>query len=213
MIYPDMMQSWYRGCIACTMDVDARNEAGYEPIKGIVEKILSAESLEDIKALYLDTDLKNRVENMLDIGVSTGISDADSYYVLVFSPDLIMSDSANYQEENEYGTLLHDFNRDLFLYMMDRLGMDRENALKCFTDAIELERELASHIYTDEESMRSDFMEKINNVMTLDEITELANKYPLKEVLEAKGLVYDGGILSLIRIMSAALTEYLQKRM
>ena len=203
----ELVQGMYR----LYMDVDARNEAGYEPIKGSVEKILSAESLEDIKALYLDTDLKNRVENMLDIGVSTGISDADSYYVLVFSPDLIMSDSANYQEENEYGTLLHDFNRDLFLYMMDRLGMDRENALKCFTDAIELERELASHIYTDEESMRSDFMEKINNVMTLDEITELANKYPLKEVLEAKGLVYDGGYIvsdpDYVRCLDGVFTE------
>lgn len=161
-------------------DMDARNEAGYEPIKRSVEKILEAESLKDIKALYLDADL-------------------------------IMNDSANYLEENEYGTLLHDFNEALFLYMMERLGMDRENALKCFNDAIELERKLASHIYTDEESMRSDFMQRINNVMTADEITELVSTYPMKEVLEANEFVYDGGYIvsepDYIRFLDEVFTE------
>lgn len=192
-------------------DLDARNKAGYEPIKGSVERILAAESLDDIKALYLDADLKYEVENLLGIGIGTGISDADSYYVYVSSPDLIMSDSANYLKANEYGTLLHDFNEALFLYMMGRLGMGREDALKSFNDAIELERKLASHIYSDEESMRSDYMERINNIMTLDEVMELVNTYPLREVLEAKELVYDGGYIvsnpDYIRFLDEVFTE------
>ncbi|WP_455619991.1 M13-type metalloendopeptidase [Eisenbergiella sp.] len=200
-----------QGMFDLYMDVDARNKVGYDPIKGSVEKILAAESLDDIKALYLEPDLKYEVENLMGVSVSTGISDADSYYVWISSPGLIMSDSANYLEENEYGTLLHDFNEELFIYMMNRLGMDRENALTCFQDAIELERKLAPHIYTDEESMRSDFMERVNNVMTLEEITELVNTYPLKEVLEANELGYDGEYIvtdpDYIRCLDGIFTE------
>lgn len=196
-----------QGLFGLYTDIDARNEAGYEPIRPIVEKILAAESLDDIKRLYLDGDFGYEVENLLSFDISTGISDASRYYAWVSLPTLIMSDSANYLQENEYGTLLRDFNKDCFLYMMNRLGMSGEDALKCFDDAIALETELAPHIYTDEESMRSDFREKINNVMTFDELTGLVNEYPLKEVLEVSEIVYDGGYL----VVDPDYIQYLDK--
>ena len=87
-----------QGMFDLYMDVDARNKAGYDPIKGSVEKILAAESLDDIKALYLEPDLKYEVENLMGVSISTGISDADSYYVWISSPGLIMSDSAAWTE-------------------------------------------------------------------------------------------------------------------
>lgn len=200
-----------QGLFRLYTDMDARNETGYEPVRGTVERILAADSIEDIKELYLDADLKEDMSNLVGVSISTGISDADSYYVCISAPSLIMDDSANYFKESEYGTMLQDYSADLFVYMMGRLGMDEETALKCYDDAIALETMLASHIYTNEEGMRSDFMEKINNVMTFDEVAGLVKTYPLKEVLEVNGLAYDGGYIvyepDYIRSLDGVFTE------
>lgn len=200
-----------QGLFGLYMDLDSRNEVGYEPLKGNVEKILAVENLDDIKKLYLDENLKDEVENLLDFSIGTGISDSNAYYVWVSSPSLIMSDSANYLDESEYGTLLHDLYEEFFVYMMDRLGMSEEEALKCYDDAIALETELAPHIYTDEESMSSDFMEKIDNVMTFKEIMGLVNVYPLEEVMKANDFDYDGGYIVLdpdyVRCLDEVFTE------
>jgi len=172
-------------------DMDARNEAGYEPVRETAEKILAAGNLEDVKSLLFEYD----VERLLDFSVNRGISDAETYYIHVSSPLLLMGDAANYFEETEYGMILHDFYHDISVYMMGRLGMSEEDAVTCYEDAISLEMELAPYIYTDEEVMRSDYAERINNVMMLDEVAALTEGYPLREMLEALGVAYDGGYI------------------
>ena len=174
------------------LDWDARNGKGYTELQGLYEKVIAAKSIEDITRLLTDEESYFWLYNFMSFAVSPGLNDPDTYIVNITTPGLLLADSAEYSERSELGDMIYSAFGDMFTYMAGRMGMSEEDARKCYDRAIALEGRLAERIYTTEESNRDDYLTKINNEMTYDEVKSLAKNYPLDRILTLWGLKYDG---------------------
>ncbi|MCR5177891.1 MAG: hypothetical protein K6C95_02790 [Lachnospiraceae bacterium] len=174
------------------LDWDARNGKGYTELQGLYEKLMAADSIEDITRLLTDEESYFWLYNFMSFAVSPGLNDPDTYIVNIMTPGLLLVDSAEYSERSEWGDMIYSAFGDMFTYMAGRMGMSEEDARKCYDRAIALEGRLAERIYTTEESNRDDYLTKINNEMTYDEVKSLAKNYPLDRILTLLGLKYDG---------------------
>lgn len=177
------------------LDMDARNEIGVKPLEEVFNVIQNIDSFEEINELISESEYANDLYNIVTVGVDTGLEEPDLYIGYIDSPSLLLNDSAEYEEMTEYGQIRYDYKKDEFKYIAGRLGMDAKTAEEIFDNAIEYEREFAKYIYTDEEEMASDFMDKINNYLTFDEVIGLSKNYPMEKVLDRRGLIFDGSYL------------------
>lgn len=180
---------------ALILDWDARDASGVSEIEDIYKKLLAINSTDDIDSLYEDKDIQDELSTFFDFSANIGFNDPELYVVAVDTPGLLLNDSAEYTERSEYGDMYYGFRKDLFTYIAGRLGMTDEEASKCFDDAISFETKLADHIYTTKEQKQDDHYEKINNEMTLDELTDHCSAFPLRRILDTAGYSYDGNYL------------------
>ena len=174
------------------MDWDSRNKLGVSELQGEYDKIRDAKSVDDITKLLTDKETVYDYYNFIRIKSDVGLNDPLTYIAALDSPKLILKDSAEYSERTELGDIYGGITKDLFVYAASKFGMTEEDANKCFDEAIALETKLASHIYTTKEQKSDDIFEKVNNEMSIDDVTALSKKFPLKNLLEALGYVYDG---------------------
>ena len=178
------------------LDWDARNKSGVSELQGAYDRILSAESLEDITNLLTDTEYSCRIVNgFIKFAAETGLNDPDRYLVEISLPKLLLEDSAEYSERTELGDMYYGLRKEMFAFIAGKLGMSEEDAYKTFDAAIGLETKLASKIYTTREKHQDDYFDRINNEMTYSELTSLSRVFPLDQILSEYGYQYDGSYL------------------
>ena len=174
------------------LDWDARNASGVSEIQKLYDEIMGITDIEDITRLITDGKTTDKLYSFVSYGPFLGMNDTERYIVFIDSPALLLNDSAEYKERSEYGDIYYGYYRDLFIYLVGRMGMNESRAKKCFDNAIGLEAALSDRIYTTMEQHNVDFMEKINNEMSFNDATNLAKVFPLEEILTASGYKYDG---------------------
>ena len=174
------------------LDWDSRNKLGISEIKEEYDKLVAANSIDDITKLLTDKDTVYDYFGLVSFGTTTGINDPETYLAMIDTPSLMLGDSAEYAQRTENGEMTYGFNKELFAYMAQKYGMTEDEANKCFDNAIDFEAKLATKIYTTNEQYAEDIYEKINNEMTFDEAVSKSKKFPLKEILTAAGYKYDG---------------------
>ncbi len=174
------------------LDWDSRNAAGVTEIQDNFDKILAAQNIDDITALFINKDSTEQYYDFFGYGVNTGLNDPNKYIVCVSTPGLLLRDSAEYANRTELGDLYYNLRKELFEFISAKLGLSTEDASKYFDAAVELETKLSEKIYSTEDSLSDDYLDKINNEMSFDDVSALANVFPLKEILTASGYKYDG---------------------
>ena len=175
------------------LDWDARNELGVTPLESTTNKLLSANSLDEITKLSTDAD--SELADLFSYYSYGGISDSSKNYLYLDTVGLLLSDAANYEENSEYGQMLYGYYEDTYVYLANRLGIEESDATSQFENCIALETLLAKNIMTDEEMMASDYYDKVNNVMSMDDALSLCVNYPLETLLKTEGVEYGGSVI------------------
>ncbi len=173
------------------LDWDTRNSIGVSPLKELYDKILEADTIDDITEL-LTGDTVYEYYDFVGYGADTGLNDPSTYLCSIGTPRLLLSDSAEYEERSDYGDILYGYRKDIFTYIAGKMGMSEEEAGKRFDEAIDIQRILAKKIYTTEEMYSEDIYDKINNEMSFEEVVSLAKVFPLEKLLTSAGYKYDG---------------------
>ncbi len=173
------------------LDWDARAEVGVTPLEETTNALLSITNIDEIKELITDSDYMGDVSPVCTYSIYSGIEDSTYKQVYVDEMMLIRQDAAEYPEASEYGAMYEEIARTYFVYLMDRLGMPEEEANAHFDNAIAFETEMADCLYTVDEMYAVDYMDKVNNNMTFEEVVGLTTNYPMEDILTAEGLKYD----------------------
>ena len=187
----DLIQTYNR----LILDWDARNSAGYTELKELYDKIASASGTDDITALLTDRETQQMLYSFVSYGAERSLNNPDSYVVCIGSPDLILRDSAEYPDRSEYGEMYYGYYRDLFIHMSEKMGEEKSVAEKRFDSAIGLETRLAEKIYTTQDQYMDDYLDRINNEMSFREAVQLADTFPLEDIITSSGYKYDGTYL------------------
>lgn len=169
-------------------DWDARNKQGVSVLKEDYDRILGIRELKDMTEYMLDEKNTYKGNPFVSIGVSGGLSDAKKNYVYLSSPQFTLGDPAEYQERTELGETYYNCKKEAFVYLAGRLGMDAGEAEKRFDSGIEMEGKLAKDCLTSEDQMASDYMNRINNLMSFEKLGYYDNSFPLRTLIEKKGL-------------------------
>ena len=177
------------------LDWDARSKAGVTEISGLFEKLSAVKNTKDMDALMTDPDFLLEDVGLVSYGAELGLNDQSKYLIAVMTPELLLNDSAEYKERSEFGDMYYGFNKDAFLYLAKKLGLSEEDAEQTFENALEFETKLSESIMTTEETSSDDYLQKINNEMTFDELTALCKNFPVGEILKADKYAYDGKYL------------------
>ena len=188
----ELLYTYYR----LLLDWDARNNKGVSELKGTYDRILSAENLDDITNLMMDTESSPIINSFLiNFAAEVGFNDPDKYLVKISLPGLLLEDSAEYSERTGLGDMYYGLRKEMFAFIVGKLGMSEENAYRIFDAAIELETKLSSKIYTTKETNQDDYIDRINNEMTYSELTALSKVFPLDQILSTFGYQYEGSYL------------------
>ena len=174
------------------MDWDARDKTGFTEVKLLTDPILNAGSLEELTEQLLTEDGLIFLVNFISTSVHPSYNDSRHNAVFISPESLLLDDPAEYENLTEYGEMTDSYNRKMFLYYSDRMGMDEADAEKMFESARALEEKLSRKMLTAEETLRDDYVEKANNEMSYKELEELSVNFPLTDILKASNIVYDG---------------------
>ncbi|MCR5407048.1 MAG: hypothetical protein K6E88_09725, partial [Lachnospiraceae bacterium] len=177
------------------LDWDAREKLGVSEIEDTYKRLLGIESIDDVNDLYEEKEMLNTIDTFFGYEAATGFNDPDLYVIGVATPELLLDDSAEYKDRTEYGDMLYGFGKDAFVYMAKRMGMTEDDAVKYFEDAIDFEAKLAEGIYTTKETKQDDYISKINNEMTYEDLTDHCKNFPIGRILDIDGYSYDGSYL------------------
>lgn len=180
----ELTQSLYNAYL----DWDARNEAGVEPVMPVIEDINSLDSLAAVSEFICDPMGRAMfVPTFISVGNDSGLDDAASYITCVVHDGFTLSDAAEYQNRTEYGDRYYSAYKKLASAMLQRVGYAKDEAETMFDNMIAFEGKLAEVSLTSEDQMQPDYIQKINNVMTLSEIEEMMPGFPVKEYIDALG--------------------------
>lgn len=176
-----LVQSLYRAWL----DWDARNTLGVEPLRKTVEEIQAVSNLEELTDMFCDRDSK--AGQYIGFGAGIGFNDPETYLLIISPMGLLLGDSAEYSERTEMGERYEAAYRTAAGKMLPKLGYTKEEAAKMMDRAFALETELAGAIMTSVESMAPDYVQRINNEMSLDEAYAICRNFPLSAIIDAWG--------------------------
>ena len=176
-----MVQGLYRACL----DWDTRNALGVEPVRKTVDRILAVSSLDELTALFCDRD--EEVGQLFGFGTDTGLNDPETYLLAINSMGLLLGDSAEYVNRTEMGKRFEEAYRMVAAKMLPKFGYTEEEASEMMDRALALETELAGGIMSSAERMSPDYIQRINNEMSLDEAYALCENFPLSTIIDAWG--------------------------
>ena len=180
----ELVRDLYGECL----DWDARNEQGMEPVMDTVEMIRSAGNLDAISDIISDPDRDVLLSVFLDYGVDVGLSDASTYVAYVKPASFLLKDAAEYKERTMTGDLYYKAGKAETAALLVRAGFGQEEAEELFDMAIDFEAQLAEVAFTSADTMATDYYEKIDNVMSPQELSSISGNYPMEGYLHAEGL-------------------------
>lgn len=178
------------------LDWDARNEDGVGPIRQTVEEIQDIQTIDELSDFIcsLDGTLYIR-DNGYGYGTgffvtlknSSDLNDATSYITEIFTDGFTLDDPAEYSGRTEQGDRYYEAYKYAAAEMLSRFGIEKDEADAMFDDMIALEGKIAEKAMTSEDYMAADMYERINNVMTTEELKSLTVNFPLYQIVSAAG--------------------------
>ena len=172
---------------ALVSDWDYRNAQGVEPAMPIINAIRSIDSLEALTAYLYD---RNNLLRYYPLTMSVGADfvNPDIYITQIWTPDLMLSDSAEYKERTQAGELSYALYEQLGTYMLQRLGFSGEEAARVIGNAFAFDALMAEHIKPTATHYQADYFASILNYYSPEELEALAGGFPILDMLREYGL-------------------------
>lgn len=179
----ELLHSYYHAIL----DWDSRNAAGVTPIMPTVEDIQGIKTLDELSDFICDTDRSMYVASFVKFGNGPDLADSTKYVLYLMTDSLILGDSAEYKARTEQGERIYAAEQYLATYILGRLGYSEEEAKKMLDTTLEFEKKLAEVSLTKSEQMSPDYISKIYNLYTKDQVSEMMGNFPLMRLIENAG--------------------------
>lgn len=179
-----IIQDTYKAYI----DVDKRNAAGFSSVMPYVEKIEAVKSIDEYLKLILEDPEISHMTGIVGIGVDFDFEDGTMLVPNVNSVNLSLSDSAEYKNLTDRGTLYKDAATVYWGKLLKKAGYSDKQAENYIDSYFELETQMAEYIYDLETSYREDYIQMISNAFTREELNELAGDFPMEKLIVSQGM-------------------------
>ena len=168
-------------------DWDYRNAQGTEPVKPAIEAMKAIDSMDSLLAYMENKNAPLRFFPLI-VAVGADLANPDVYITQIAASSLILKDSAEYTERTLAGEQRFETNRQVALYMLQRLGFSEAEADAIIGNGMAFESIMAEHIRPAAAAYQSDYIQSILNYYTEEELVSLAGSFPIMDMIEAYGL-------------------------
>ena len=166
------------------MDWDTRNELGAAPVK---EDVDAVEEIDSIDALteYLGTKpMEDQLGTIYSVSGTVDFEDSSAHVLMISNSSLLLGDPAEYRELTDLGAVIKEARTKLADRMLQKLGYSGEEAADKIENCLAFEAELAPAMMTQEEQGQPDYISRINNRYTREEVEEAQGDLPILSTLE-----------------------------
>ncbi|MBQ6781487.1 MAG: M13 family metallopeptidase [Treponema sp.] len=169
------------------LDWDARNAAGTTPVLPIIQDIRAIKTIDDLSDFICDPERSFWTPTLVSIGNEASFDDASSYATCISTDSLTLDDAAEYQNRTETGNRYAKGIFHIFEATAVRLGYSKKEAQDVFDTTLGFEGKIAAKSLTQADEMSPDYIQKINNSYTPQEVAKLLTKFPLVRYIESQG--------------------------
>lgn len=166
------------------MDWDTRNELGVTPLKEDVDAVEAIDSIEALTEYLGTTPYEDQVGSLYEIAMMDDLDDSSVHVLYIAQGPLFLDDPAEYRELTAYGASIKEARTKLAGRILQKLGYSEEEAAGKIVNCLAFETELAQAMMTKEEQGKPDYISRINNRYTRDELEEAQGELPILDVLE-----------------------------
>ena len=166
------------------MDWDSRNALGVAPLKEKTDKIEAISTIDGLMDYFAKTPPEKQLTVLWRAGTNTDFNDSSRYILAVADPGVLLRDSAEYKKLTPFGKTKKDAYTALAQKMLVKLGYSEEEAAQKIDNSFAFETMAADTIYTNEEMGKADYITRINNIYSREELQKLQGKLPILAALE-----------------------------
>ena len=166
------------------MDWDSRNALGVSPLKEITDTVEDISGIDELMAYFVETPAEKQLGALWGGGASQDLADSSRYILTIADPGLLLKDSAEYRELTPYGTIRKDAYTVLADKMLRKLGYSEEEAAQKIDNCFAFETMMADTIYTNEEQRSPDYLSRVYNIYSREDLEALQGRLPVLTVLE-----------------------------
>ena len=184
------------------LDVEKRNELGIEPALPVLEKIKNIKTIDDLNA-QAEELLLSDLALPINMGVTADMKDATKNSFVVLGPDIILPDTAYYDDANPAKAQLLQIYSVMVSQLLAKSPLNEEEQKLFLEDTLKFDALVAKSVKSRVEW--ADYA-KNYNPMPLEEVNELVKPFDLKGLL--KKLYLDKAPETLIVYDPRAIKEF-----
>jgi putative endopeptidase len=165
-----------------TLNMEARNKQGIEPIKKISEEIKNIKTLNDIANLNTESKIGNP---LIQFGCEVDLKDATKHALYISPTALSLGNSDEYVKPTENSARIKSLAENYYSTILTLSGYSKEQAKAKIDNLFKFESMIASSIIGKEEaSKNNNIIDEEYNVYTLNELDALAPNLNLKTIMK-----------------------------
>ncbi|MCE5219872.1 MAG: M13 family metallopeptidase [Clostridium sp.] len=165
-----------------TLNMEARNKQGIEPIKKMIEEINNIKSTKDIANLNTESKIGNP---LLQIVCQVDLKDANKHALYIAPPTLSLGNSDEYVKPTENSKKVKGLVETYYINLLTLSGYTNDQAKAKVDNLFKFENMIAPSITGKEELSKNDnAIDEQYNVYTLDQIDSLAPNLNIKTIIK-----------------------------
>jgi putative endopeptidase len=165
-----------------TLNIEARNKQGIEPLKKIIEEINNIKSLSDIANINSDSKIGN---TLIQFAPSVDLKDATKYALYIAPTALSFGNSDDYVKPTENSARIKSLGINYYTTLLTLSGYSTEQAKAKIDNLVKFENMIAPAIKgKEEQSKNNNAIDEQYNVYTLAELDTLAPNLNLKTMMK-----------------------------
>ena len=166
------------------MDWDSRNAVGVAPLKEEVDKVEQISTIDELMAYFVEYPAEKQLSSLWSTEVNPDLNDADRKVFWISDAGVLLGDSAEYKSLTSFGKIKKEAYTTLAKKILVKLGYSEQEAVQKIDNCLAFEVMMADSIYTNEESQRPDYISRINNMYSREDLEKLQGKLPILADLE-----------------------------
>ena len=166
------------------MDWDSRNALSVAPLKEQTDKLEAMSTIDELLAYHVETPYEKQLWTLWSTEVSPDLNDSNRNIIMIGNGGLLLNDSAEYRKLTPYGKVKKEAYTALAKKMLVKLGYSEEEADQKIDNCFAFETMLADSILTHEEQQKPDYVSRINNIYSREDLEKLQGKLPILASLE-----------------------------
>lgn len=166
-----------------TLNIDARNKQGIEPIKEMLEELRNIKTIDDLSALTPESKVESP---LIEFSCSVDLKDATKNALYIEPTPLSLGDSDEYVKPTENSSRIKSLTENYYNTVLTLSGYTKEEAKSKVDNLFKFESTIASSIKGKEEtSKNNNAIDEEYNVYTLDQLDSLAPNLRIKTIMKS----------------------------